>query len=81
MKKTEKVMELTIKETTYVVTKDNTAKRNPYKIHILWWDYGWHRKKVTEYENLESVLLTLTSACRTRDGWISFDKDGVTLTH
>lgn len=88
MAKTEKVMEILIKETRYLVIKDSTARFNPYKIYIKYWGlcrsgYGcdWHRKKVTEFEDLESVLRTLTDACRTRDGWIGFTKDGVLLTH
>lgn len=81
MAKTSKVMEVTIKETRYLVIKDNTAVRNPYKVFRKWYDTGWHRSKVTEYEDLESVLRTLTTACQTRDGWIAFSKDGVLLTH
>ena len=83
-----KVMEVMIKETRYMVIKDNTGKSSPYEIYIKYWGlcrsghgYSWHQTKVTEYEDLESVLRTLTEACRTRDGWIGFTKDGVMLTH
>ena len=88
MAEREKVMEVMIKETRYMVINDKTNKFNPYEIYIKYWGlcrsghgYSWHQKKVIEYADLESVLRTLVEACRTRDGWIGFDKDGNMLTN
>ena len=43
----------------YVVIRDSTAKANPYKVYRRWYDCGWHRKKMVEYANFESVLFYL----------------------
>ena len=87
MAKTTKVMEVTIKNTTYVVIKDNTARYNPYKVYRKWYGtnrFGgcsYHRTKVTEYANLESVFHFMEDACKTPDGFIAFTKDGVAILH
>lgn len=88
MAKTTKVMEVTIKNTTYLVIKDNTARFNPYKVYRKWYGtsrcgYGctWHRAKVTEYADIESVFHLMTDVCRTPDGFIAFTKDGVAILH
>lgn len=52
---TKKIMEMSDKH-TYVVIKDDSAKFNPYKVYNKWYDGGWHRKKLTEYGDLQSVL-------------------------
>lgn len=80
MKNTMKIMEVMIKDYRYLVVKDNRSKSNPYKVYRKWWDGGWHRKKITEYADLESVFYTMQSACRTVDGWIDFDR-GIMLMH
>lgn len=87
MAKTMKVMEVTIKETTYVVIKDNTARHNPYKVYRKWYGetrsgYGcsYHRTKVVEYANLESVFYFMEYCCKTPSGLITFT-NGVAEMH
>ena len=70
MAKTQKIMEITIVRTRYLVIKDNESKYNPYKVYRKWWDQGDHRQKVTEFADIESVLRLLTYACSQPDGHI-----------
>lgn len=77
MAKTQKIMEITIVRTRYLVIKDNESKYNPYKVYRKsWYDGSWHRKKVTEYADIESVLWFLQKACHMPDGILEFDRDG-----
>lgn len=52
---TKKIMEMSDKH-TYVVIKDDSAKYNPYKVYDKWYNVGWHRKKLTEFADMQSVL-------------------------
>ena len=54
--KTRKVVEMNDFGFRIVVIMDTTAKRNPYKIYQKWYDHGWHRKKLNEYADFQSVL-------------------------
>lgn len=81
MKQTEKIMEVMIDQTRWLVIKDNRETSNPYKVYHKWWDGGWHRKKVTEYADLRSVFYTLMRASDTIDGWLDFDKYGREIRH
>lgn len=54
--KTRKIMEMNDMNNHYICILDTTAKRNPYKIYRKWYDDGWHRKKVNEYGDFQSVL-------------------------
>ena len=76
MAKTQKIMEITISRTRYLVIKDITSKYNPYKVYRKWWDHGDHRQKVTEYADIESVLWFLQKACHMPDGLLAFDREG-----
>lgn len=87
MSKTKKVMEVTIKDTTYVVIKDNTARYNPYKVYRKWYGetrsgYGMssHRTKVTEYADLGSVFYFMVDACKAPSGLLIVT-DGVWEMH
>lgn len=54
--KTRKIMEMNDRNNHYICILDTTAKHNPYKIYRKWYDDGWHRKKVNEYGDFQSVL-------------------------
>ena len=35
------------------------GKVNPYVVRLVWWDDGWHRKKMNAYADFTSVLYYL----------------------
>ena len=37
----------------------NYGKTNPFKLYVKWYENGWHRKKVAEYANIDSILFYL----------------------
>lgn len=55
--KTQKVMDILLHGKFYVCILDMEAKRNPYKLYEKWYDMGWHRKKLAEYGDMDSVLM------------------------
>lgn len=57
--KTRKVMDIMLHGKRYICIKDLTAKCNPYKLYEAFWNGGWHRKKITEYEDMDSILCHL----------------------
>lgn len=57
--KTHKVMDLMFYGKHYICIKDSTTTRNPYKLYEKYYDNGWHRKKITEYSDIDSVLFHL----------------------
>lgn len=57
--KTRKVMEMDYNDKWYVCIEDSTANTNPYKLYEKWYDGGWHRKKVIEFGNFDSILFYL----------------------
>lgn len=57
--KTHKVLELNEKGMHIVCIYHSTTNRNPYKVYRKWYDKGWHRKKLTEYQDFSSVLAEL----------------------
>lgn len=57
--KTRKVMDMQFNGNWYVCIEDKTAKSNPYKLYLRWYDMGWHQKKITEYADFDSVLFYL----------------------
>jgi hypothetical protein len=52
-------MEMQFNGKWYVCIEDSTAKYNQYKLYHRWYDMGWHRKKIAEYANFDSVLFYL----------------------
>lgn len=56
MSKSWQVMTTCEKGRHFVCIYDSSAKRNPYKLYEKWYDLGWHRKKVVEYEDFQSIL-------------------------
>lgn len=79
--KTEKILEVVIKDTRWLVIKENKYPANPYRMYEKWWDGGWHRKRVTEYADLKSVFRLLEFATTTVDGWLRFDDDGCLIVN
>lgn len=59
MAKTRKVMDIEFHKKYYVCIEDSSAAFNPYKLYEKWYDRGWHRKKITEYTDMDSVLFHL----------------------
>lgn len=43
----------------FVCIRCNDGSVNPYKLYHKWYDRGWHKKKVVEYGDFESVLYYL----------------------
>lgn len=43
----------------YVVIHDSSAKTNQYKLYRKWYNRGWHRKKVAEYGDFDSIMFHL----------------------
>ena len=59
MSKTYQVMNVDCKGIKLICIYDTTAKWNPYKLYQKSYDNGWHRKKITEYTDFQSVLYHL----------------------
>lgn len=58
MAKTRQIMTLDFHGETYICVKHDSGN-NPYKLYKKWFDQGWHRKKVVEYADVDSVLFHL----------------------
>ena len=56
MAKTYQVMNISDHGKHFACIYDSSARCNPYKLYRKWYDQGWHRKKVVEYDDFESVL-------------------------
>lgn len=56
MPKTYQVMNICEGGHHWVCIYDTAAKRNPYKLYQKWYDMGWHKRKVVEYADFQSVL-------------------------
>ena len=69
MAKTHKVMDLQMDGNTYICVKDSTAKHNPYKLYRKWWDGGWHKKKIVEYCDMDSILFHLLQMKYPKASW------------
>lgn len=55
--KTRKVMDIeTDNHGHFICIMDTTKRYNPYILYATWWETGWHRKKLAEYANADSVL-------------------------
>ena len=67
--KTRKVMELQLDGNWYICVLDMTAQRNPYKLYRKWWDGGWHRHKIVEYGDMDSVLFHLLQMKYPKVAW------------
>lgn len=52
-----KVGELITKEAHFVIYYNEETKKNPYKIYNKWYEHGWHKTKLEEYEDLFSCVL------------------------
>ena len=57
--KTRKVMELQFDGNWYICIQDYTAKFNQFKLYHKYYDCGYHKKKIAEYGNIDSVLFHL----------------------
>ena len=62
MAKTYQVMNVSDNGHHYVCIYNSTTNRNPYKLYRKWYDRGWHRKKVVEYQDFQSILWHLLQA-------------------
>lgn len=62
MAKTYQIMNVSDHGHNYVCIYDSTANYNPYKLYRKWYDKGWHRKKVAEYCEFQSILWHLLQA-------------------
>ena len=56
MAKTWQVMTLESQGFRYICICDFTAKLNQYKLYKKWYDHGWHKQKIAEYADLQSIL-------------------------
>ena len=54
-----KIMDMRFNNKDYFCILDSTAHTNPYKLYEKWYDSGWHRKKVVEFGNFDSILFHL----------------------
>ena len=53
-----KIMEIHEGRWQYEVIKTD-EKTNPYRLYRTWWDMGKHRKLITKYGDIQSVIATL----------------------
>lgn len=67
--KTRKVMELQYNGAWYICILDMTTQHNPYKLYRKWWDGGWHRRKIVEYGDMDSVLFHLLQMKYPKVAW------------
>lgn len=67
--KTRKVMELQFNGDWYICVLDMTGQRNPYNLYRKWYDMGWHRKKIVEYGDMDSVLFHLLQMKYPKVAW------------
>ena len=45
---------------------DTREKLNPYVIYRKWYNDGWHRRKITAYADMASVLLFMADVLTER---------------
>lgn len=62
--KTKKVMEIWDNAIHYVVIKHLDTNRNPYKVYRLYYESGWHRIKINEFQDLLSCQYFLIDTIR-----------------
>lgn len=63
MAKTRKVLEINDGGAHLVCIKYN-GEVNPFRLYRVWWDYGWHRKEITRYGDLTSIMHHATEYVR-----------------
>ena len=54
--KTMQVLNICDRGKHYVCIRRLDTNLNPYKLYIKWFDTGWHKKKIVEYQDFESIL-------------------------
>lgn len=64
MMKTRKVMEIRDTCVNFVVIKHLDTNRNPYKVYRLYYESGWHRIKINEFQDLLSCQYFLIDTIR-----------------
>jgi len=55
---TRKIMDIELWGKKYFCIHEPGAV-NPYKLYEKWYDRGWHRKKIAEYGNMDSIMFHL----------------------
>lgn len=56
MAKTWQTMDILVSGMRFICIFDTTKPHNPYRLYRKYYDKGWHRKKIAEYADAESVL-------------------------
>lgn len=60
MAKTTKIMDINMMNGSgkFICIYDSAAKFNPFKLYLKWYSpgTGWHRKKLADYADTQSVL-------------------------
>lgn len=69
MAKTKQIMTMDYNGKHYVCIQHSTDTTNPYKLYEKWYDKGWHRKKVEEYGDFDSILFHLMQLKYKRVFW------------
>lgn len=54
--KTMKVLDVCVERVHFVCIMDKQTNRNPYKVYNVWYNGGYHRRKLAEYGNFVSVI-------------------------
>ena len=67
MAKTRKVMEIASNGVWVKVIRKEGEKYNKFCLYSCWYDGGEHRKLITKYANMESVLLCLAKLPQFRE--------------
>ena len=59
---TRKVMDIILEDGTNIVCiKDDKQKYNPFRVYLKFYaNGGWHRRKLTNYGDINSVVYFLT---------------------
>jgi hypothetical protein len=52
-----KIGELETKKVHFVIYHDENRKVNPYRIYSKWYNNGWHKSLLEQYEDLFSCVL------------------------
>ena len=55
-----KIGELKTNTTTLVIYKNDEARCNPYRIYRKWYEGGWHRELLEQYEDLASCTFYIS---------------------
>ena len=53
---TRKVMTINEKCLHLECIKDDSDKVNPYRLYLVWWDQGNHRRLIAKYADMNSIL-------------------------